>query len=304
MRGRLAIFDYLNTSGWVPLEDAENQISLLSRSETNTNYLVTAHELYGNTQFVFRVNTDSRLGLTDQAEYEFTVLQALRRSGVTPRPFYCKHDSVFDQESGVMLMEYLAGRPLHYCADWESVAKTLAAVHSQPVDGRLLVHETPLADVVRECAGLSDYFEHPRLEAIRRGYESCLEDMLAIATAVEDVVVGESPVITHGTLSASDFILCKDTGKAWLIDWENGCVASRYRDLGQFMANASRAGELGFCRNDAERKQFLQTYFEALDSDMDLDGAFQRAFLFEQAAELRAMIWNCVALTGPYGGKR
>lgn len=299
-----AVFEYLNSKGWVPLEDCDDQISLLSRGENNENCLITAYEIYGEARYVFRVNHGSRLGLTDQAEYEFTVLQALRRSGVTPRPFYCDCSDCDTLGDGVLFMEYLPGRHFSYGADWELAAQVFAAVHSQPADGRLIVQDNPLGDMVRECSGLADRFSGPRNVQVRAGYESCLGDLRNLAEKGQPLMAGEPGVIIHGDLCASDFIVEEDGERAWLVDWESGVVSSRYIDLGQFMSQAAQAGEMGYCRNDAEKARFIEAYVEAAGLEASVDDIMHRAALFAEAAELRAMIWNCVALTGNLEGMK
>lgn len=294
-----AVYDYLNTKGWVILDDLEEQVVLVGRSETNENYHIIANELYGETPYFLRFNRGSRLGITDQSEYEFTVLQALRRSGVTPRPFYCDPETPHTLGKGALLVEYLPGRPLNYAGDWAVAARVLAAVHSQPVDGRLMVQDAPLADIVRECAGLSGYFDATRHARIKAGYISCLDDLRDLVDGAQTLLAGDTLVITHGELCASDFIVEEEDGEtAWLVDWESGVVSSRYLDLGLFMAHAVLAGEMGFCRNDEEKLRFLETYCNAAGLDMPVQTVLRKAALFEEAATLRAMIWNCVALTG------
>jgi len=292
------VFDYLNGKGWVPLDDVDEQLSFLGKSETHENYLITAHELYGDTQFVFRVNFDSHLGITDQIDYEFTVLQALRNSGVTPRPFYSDSTSVEALGKGVMLMEHMPGRTFKYADDWNVAATVLAAIHSQPVDGRLLIQEKPLATMYGECAGLADRFDVIRHEHLQAEYLSCLEDLQALVLEVKDLIADDSPVIIHGSFLASDFIVDEECDAAWLVDWENSMISSRYLDLGQFMIQAALCGDIGFCRTSDEKMQFIKVYCHAVDADIDVDDVLRKAMFFEQALELKAMIHNCVALTG------
>lgn len=296
------VFEYLNSKGWMVLGDIGEQIELIGRSGRNENYLISVNEIYGESRFVLRVNHGSRLGLTDQAEYEFVVLQALRRSGVTPRPFYCDVESCASLGQGALFMEYMPGRPLCYAGDWGKAADILAAVHSQPVDGRLMVQADPLGGMVRECAGLEKRFDALRHATVKAGFDSCLDELREVADAARELMPDEAGVITHGGPYSSDFIIDDEMGNAWLVDWECGAVSSRYLDLGTFMGHAALAGEMGFCRNDVERLRFIERYVAAAGLDISNDEALRRSELFEQGAALRAMIWNCVALTGNLEG--
>jgi len=297
MELRQVVFEYLNTKGWVVLDDMEEQISLLGSGESNTNFLITAAELYGEARYLFRINHSSRLGLADQIEYEFAVLQAVRRSGVTPRPFYCDSEPGDKLGNGVMLMEYLEGRPLDCDGDWEVAAEILAKIHSVPVDTRLIAQKSPVSDSVRECRRIVEGFgKHDDEILMRLGkYVEKLEDLVGEA---ERFSHKDSPVIINGAVCPSDFLI-DDEGEekiGMLVDWECGVVSSRYVDIGQFFAQASLARESGYCRDEDERCRFAEVYIDVAGLDVSVEEFVQRANLFEQAAMLRSTIWNSVAL--------
>lgn len=204
------VYDYLNKKGWVVLDDLDEQVELLAKDGNNENYLITASEIYGDARYVLRVNHASPFGLRDQVDYEYAVLQALRLSGVTPRPFYSDSIDAGDLGRGALLMEHLPGRALDVAAEYELVAEALAAVHSQPVD------ECLISKVSRDGA-----------------------------------------VITHGAPFVSDFIVSEEGDKAWLVDWENCAIASRYDDLAFFLRDATLPGE-------AEHR-FIESYVGMVD---------------------------------------
>jgi len=227
------VYDYLNKKGWVVLDDLEEQVELLTSGISNENYLITATEIYGEAQYVFRVNHASPFGLEDHADYEYTVLLALRRSGVTPRPFYSDCATAGDLGQGALLMEYIPGRQLDAANEYELAARVLAAVHSQPVDDRLIVRKSPSDD-------------------------------------------DNDLVMSHGAPCASDFIVGEEGDRAWLVDWENCTVASRYADLGFFLAHASL---------DANASQlFIESYVEATGIEADIADVFSRAMRAKKAA--------------------
>lgn len=293
------IYDFLNKKGWVVLDDPEEQISLLYSGEHNTNYLITVSELYGEARYVFRVNHSSRLGLTDQIEYEFAVLQALRRSGVTPRPFYCDANPGAELGNGVLLMEYLEGRPLNYGGDWQVAAQILARVHSVSVDGRLIVQKNPVWDFARECQGLIHGFRPmPNSDDILVRLGECVEELETLAGEFERLVEMELPVIVNGGACSSDFLI-DDNGEnkiGKLVDWECGVISSRYVDIGQFFAQACQVGEFGYCRDEGEKQRFAQAYIDAGGFEISVSEVVRCATLYEKAIISRSRIWNCVAL--------
>lgn len=297
-----AVLTFLNAKGWFSSKIGHEQVHLIARSENNENYRVTSREEHGDVSYVCRVNHGSRLGLTAQTEYEFAALQALRESGVTPRPFYCDCSDCNGYGNGVLLMEYLPGRHFSYAGDWDLAARVFAAVHSQPVDVRFVAYENSLGDMVRECAGLSDRFAGVRHAQVKAAYQSCLAELQALSEEADTLLEGEAGVMVHGDHCASDFIVADHRGQAWLVDWESCVVSSRYVDLGQFMSQAAQAGEMGFCRDKAEKVRFVEAYIEAAGIDASVEDVMHKAALFAEAGELRAMIWNCVALTGNLEG--
>lgn len=290
-----AIAEYLNAKGWVAIDDPAEQIHLLGASATNENYRIALLEIYGETRHVLRINLDSHMGLTDQAEYEFFVLQALRRSGVTPRPYYVDTEGCGALGNGVMLMEYLPGRGFTYGVDYALAARTLAAVHAQPAEG-LLVDANPLREAARQCDGAVDAARESGSGIMVSGMKKCVEELEWLAGKVDRWEPEDPLVIVHGTPVASNFIVDEDGQRAWLVDWESAMISNRYYDLGRFMLVASYGGESGYCRDETEKHRFLSAYADAAGLDVPVDVMMERADVFAQAAGLWNSTWTCAAL--------
>ena len=86
----------------------------LGQGEYNQNFFFV-HPLTGQ-KLVLRVNTGSQMHLENQIEYEFSALQELKTSGRTPCPLFCDGASS-ELGQGVLVMEWLPGRPLNYRKD-------------------------------------------------------------------------------------------------------------------------------------------------------------------------------------------
>jgi aminoglycoside phosphotransferase (APT) family kinase protein len=294
MNSKQEVYEYLNSKGWVKLDDYEEQVVPLGSGESNTNFLITANELSGEVQYLFRVNHLSRLGLMDHVEYEFAVLQAVRRSGVTPRPFYCDSEPG-SLGMGVMLMEYLEGRPLVCNDDWKVAAETLATVHCVPAGVRLLQQKNPVLDSVRHCRKVVEKIgTREDGDKVLAQLGMSIEKLEYIAGEVEEFFDDDFPVIVNGSVRPSDFLVDDENGDedktGVLVDWECGVVSSRYVDMGQFFVQASLAGESGYCRDDDEKKRFSEAYMNAAGLDVPVEEFIRRANLFGQAAVIRSMI--------------
>ncbi len=102
---------------------------LLGRGEYNINYLFTLEDA---TKRVIRFNTKSQMDLENQIGYEYNALKILEKSGRTPQVYYLD-DSKNELDYGVLVMEYLPGKPLVYEKDLKKVAHILADIHSVEV---------------------------------------------------------------------------------------------------------------------------------------------------------------------------
>lgn len=293
------IYDFLTKRGWVQLGDPDEQISFLAAGEYNENYLITVDEIYGTAHHVFRINHGSQLGLDNQIEYEFEVLRALSRSTVTPRPFFCEpNPDTPELGNGVLLMEYLPGRPLEYEKDWEEAARIFAAIHSQPVDERLIVQANPVLDLAKESHGLIHRFpDHPRTET-RDALLTYHDAILLLADEFQDLSKDDPLVMANTEVNSHNFIIDDETGQGWLVDWEKCVTTSRFQDLGHFLVPTTTLWKTDFRFNEEMKREFVSTYLDHLPDgscSLDLDTAMRCTALMERAILLRAMSWCFMA---------
>lgn len=289
-----AVHDFLGHKGWLQLEGPE-QVTFLAAGEYNENYLIVTEELYGESRHVLRINHGSQLGLDDQIAYEFTVLQALVRSGVTPRPYFC--DPEPDDErlgNGVLLMEYLDGRPLDYARDTDVAAGILAAVHAQPVDARLLTQRNPVRDIVRESEGLiSRYPDHPMQREQKRLLDY-RDSILSLAEETDSLFADEPLVMVNTEVNSHNFIIAEN-GRGWLVDWEKAVISSRYQDLGHFLVETTTRWKRDHAYSREEKRAFVAEYLERGKLDISLDEAVFKTSVLERTILLRALSWCFMA---------
>ncbi|MBU4191385.1 MAG: phosphotransferase [Pseudodesulfovibrio sp.] len=296
MKSLEAVAEFLTTRGWVLVDDPEEQIVSLGSRWNNDNYVITAHELYGETRYFLRLGRCGGLGRMARFDYEFGVLQSVGRSGVTPRPFYCDAAAVVGGEPvGALLMEYLPGRDFEGAGDWELVAQALAVVHAQPLDSRLLVRNDPVMDTYRLCAGpdaqdtTCGATGAGRAGMDRHG-EEWRAELRSLVHEAGALLRDEARVVVHGSVQLTDFVVDEDWGRAWLVDWESGGVSSRYADLGLFIARAAAVGEAGFCRTEGEQQAFLAAYAQAAGLTVSTDVMLARASLFARVCRLQGLV--------------
>jgi aminoglycoside phosphotransferase (APT) family kinase protein len=297
MKSLQTVAELLNSKGWVAVDDPEEQISYLGAHWGNDNYVITAGELYGQTSYFLRLGRGADLGRMAHIEYEFMVLQALKRSGVSPRPFYCDESArVQGEPVGALLMEFLPGRQLVCSKDWRLAVQTLALVHRQPVDGGLVSRKDPLMDTCDLCARQVSGMPTGLALEKARYVSSHLDTLRSLTRQGRTLLMGDEPVVTHGSVRPSDFIVDEDRAWAWLVDWENGAVSSRYSDLGMFMAVAARDAADGFCRTHEEKMEFLDAYVLASGLETPLEVVMARACLFQDVCVLQEALADTLAL--------
>ena len=117
----------------IPREEALC-LSKLAQGECNVNFLL---ERPGDKKkLVLRVNLVSQMHLSNQVGYEYAALSALSESGRTPKPLYLDSTAQIAEGerigNGLMVYEYLPGRPLSYRTDLLRAAELLADIHSCP----------------------------------------------------------------------------------------------------------------------------------------------------------------------------
>jgi len=291
-----AVYDFLRERGWLQVDDPDEQISFLAAGEYNENYLVTIEEIYGTARHVFRINHGSQLGLSPQIEYEFAVLRALARSGVTPRPFYCEAEPGKPElGKGVLLMEYLPGRPLDYAIDWREAARIFAAIHSQPVDRSLIVQDNPVMDIAQESDGLINRFpDHPLTEQRDRllAYHA---EVTSLAAEFQKLTAGDPLVMANPEVNSHNFIIDDETGRGWLVDWEKCVVTSRFQDLGHFLVPTTTLWKTDFRFDEKQKRNFVAAYLDFSGIGMGIEAAMRCTDLMERTILLRAMSWCFMA---------
>jgi aminoglycoside phosphotransferase (APT) family kinase protein len=276
---------YLKKSGWVT---TPCKISFLASGEYNENYMVAA----GTHRFVFRINHGSQLGLKDQIGYEFNVLKALEKSGVTPRPCACDPEpEAFG--AGVLLMEYVPGVPLKYETDMATAAEIFARIHTQPLQPGLIRQADPIAAIAEESIALVHrYADHPRTREKARlvHYHG---QILDLANKNAGIFTNEPLCIVNTEVNSGNF--CINVDRSYLVDWEKAVISSRYQDLGHFLVPTTTLWKTDHICSLAEQREFLTAYQRFSGLALDKEEVLFKTQLLMQTIALRATAWCFMA---------
>lgn len=279
---------FLRSRQWI---NGECTVSFLAAGEYNENYLVKTAE---NEAYVFRINHGSQLGLDDQISYEFTVLGAVAPSGVTPRPFHV--ESAPDEfDGGVLLMEYLPGRPLQYADDIHHAARIFASIHALPVDNSLIVQANPVLDIANESHGLLTRFsDHP----LKDEQKKLLNFHQLIQETGEDMQKDfqeEQMCIVNTEVNSHNFLIDENNNRAYLVDWEKAVISPRYQDLGHYLTPTTTLWKGNYIYSQDEKDRLLREYQSMLHGNIPLEELRQKTRLLERTIILRGLSWCFMA---------
>ena len=307
-----ALKTYLNSSTFrralaLP-EEAELVPRLLAQGECNRNYLIT-HPVTGK-KLVLRVNLVSQMHLPDQIGYEYRALKALAPSGRTPVPLYVD-PAAPGLGNGLMVYEYLPGRPLCYERDLPRAAALLADIHSlrpgQEAIRQLLSPEDPIGAVLSECREmLGHYLNSPLADPkISRSLQEML--LLGQQMAEEAPAFSGHRCIINTELNSGNFLMNDAgdlSGKAGpgkgnsgdhLIDWEKPLYGEPAQDLGHFLAPTTTFWKTDSILSRRETEDFISEYERAAGGRFDTGGIRQRTLLFIPITCLRGLTWSAMA---------
>jgi len=284
------IEDFLLRKEWVSRVE---HVEFLAAGEYNENYRVQAD----GRRYVFRINHGSQLGLSNQIEYEYRVLQSLENSGVTPRPFEYMLDSDIPGD-GVLLMEYIPGDPLEYEKDFDEAARIFAAVHSQPLSADLIVQKKPVFDIAAESLGLIERFEDHPLKEQRLRLRTYHTEVLRLGEETETLFDEEPLCIVNTEVNSNNFIMRRRRKQGpcgFLVDWEKAVVSCRYQDLGHFVVPTTTLWKSDFTFDCESRLRFLETYRSCMDLGLSLEELSMKTEVLEKTILLRALSWCFMA---------
>ena len=292
------IINYLNKSS---LKDslgipkaAPLELLPLGRGEYNINYRF-AHPISGK-NMVLRINTASQMHLEAQIEYEFNALKLLKKTGRTPEPYYVDGSKSI-LPYGVLVMEYIEGRPLEYNWDLRKAAAIFADIHCCDTAGAdfLIKPEDAAGAILDECKAMAAvYFDSAMCDTRRknrlRSFISSVENRLEASGNFK----GQSSIV-NTEVNSGNFLINEDIQACYLVDWEKPVLAEAAQDLAHFIAPTTTYWKTDCILNEEHIQKFLEEYCSFSKGRIDLEAVKQRISAFLPVTCLRGIIWCAMA---------
>ncbi len=270
------------------------ELEFLAQGEYNINYLIVDEE----EKYVLRLNLGSQMNLDDQIGYEFSALEALAPSGVTPRPFYLDN-SREKLDYGLLLMEYLPGRHLDYQRDLKAAAKVFAKIHKLDVESAetLIREEKPLTAIWDECDSLlAKYFDSELADPKIKDFLKRMKADLAEKKERESELMNLFPkALVNTEVNSNNFLINDQFNLAYLVDWEKPLVTSPLQDLSHFMVPTTTLWKTNFIFNQGEEEEFLHHYLKERGMDSQYHEVKDALKLFNQFSAMRGISWSAMA---------
>lgn len=265
-------------------------VSFLAQGECNQNFLITD----GTKKFVFRLNYESQMNLPNQIEYEYQALTQLLPSKRTPIPYYLD-DSRQSFPQGLLIMEFIAGRPLDYRRDLVEAARIFSDIHqlSIPSNQQLKTEYQLLRERVNECQQLLEpVFKSPhmslkQLRLFERGLDVCQQGIgqERLFQEMNCWCINNTEVNSH------NFIMGPERG--WLIDWEKPVISHPCQDLTQFLVSTTTLWRGNQRLSEGDKQAFIRTYLARTDiKRLALEEALE---VYSPYMMLRALSWSAMA---------
>jgi Ser/Thr protein kinase RdoA (MazF antagonist) len=270
------------------------ELEFLAQGEYNINFLIVDEE----EKYVLRLNLGSQMNLDDQIGYEFSALEALAPSGVTPRPFYLDN-SREKLDYGLLLMEYLPGRHLDYQRDLKAAAKVFAKIHKLDVESAetLIREEKPLTAIWDECDSLlAKYFDSELADPKIKDFLKRMKADLAEKKERESELMNLFPkALVNTEVNSNNFLINDQFNLAYLVDWEKPLVTSPLQDLSHFMVPTTTLWKTNFIFNQGEEEEFLHHYLKERGMDSQYHEVKDALKLFNQFSAMRGISWSAMA---------
>lgn len=270
------------------------RVTFLAQGEYNQNFLLSGRKQ----QYVFRINRGSQINVKSQIRYEYNALKFLERSKMTPKVYYVD-DRKADLPYGILIMQYLSGRPLHYDTDMTLAARALGWIHQLPVTTEAhhqLIAETDniLEARIEECRQLlapvkeSPYVPEESKDLLKRAFKSCQNHVEQGQSFFDKVGLWR---INNTELNSHNFIVGH---QGWVIDWEKPVISHPVQDISQFLASTTTLWRDDKRLSLQEKQRFMDVYLQHTGFDQEL---FLRALeIYHPYLMLRALSWSAMAL--------
>jgi thiamine kinase-like enzyme len=261
---------------------------------TPGSYNLNFHIRVDQKDFIFRVNINPQSGLSNQIEYEFSVLKFLEGHRIAPKAYHFD-DSRKHFEFDILIEEYMEGPPLSLEKEFlPEVAELLTRLHALDPGGMpFVIRRDPVAGI----------YELTRDDLT--GYEAATTpDMKTINLAKEVLAKSETLLnkqrhlfqadsLVHTDVCCENFV--KTAAGLRLIDWEKPRVDDCTYDICCFLSEPVELYNSREVLNSEERKYFIDAY--AGLSGKNPDHLMEKVSIREPLISLHWILWAATMLS-------
>ena len=275
-------------------KDTVVQFMPLAQGEYHKNFLFQ-HPVTKK-KYVFRINYGSQMHLENQIAYEFGALQLLKESGRTPLPIFLDDSKQFFSH-GILVMEFIEGRPLSYETDLKNAASCLADVHATEIRDpeKLIEIKNPIMGILDECEEMfqvykeSDVSNQKTVQKISKLMELAYER----AKLLHDK--DYQNVCINTELNNHNFVVEKSSGFVSMIDWEKPLWGDPAQDIGHMLAPTTTFWKTDVILEDCVVQDFITDYQKAVNERINLGDLRTRVNIFLPVTCLRGITWCAMA---------
>jgi predicted Ser/Thr protein kinase len=279
------IKSHIIDKNWLP---TIKLIEFLSQGEYNQNFRIDS----GNGTYVYRVNYGTQINEPRQIEYEFRVLKALEKTGVTPLAYFYDQDTP-PCGNGVLLMQYLKGRPLDYPVDLDTAAAIFSKIHAAAVTQHLQVQSDPLKEIAAESYSLLNRYEMRDYKEEKKTLLNLHEEILNASEKNAGSLKDESLCIVNTEVNSHNFIIHPE--QSYLVDWEKAVISCRFQDLAHFLSPTTTLWRTGYEYSAEEKRRFLESYRKQTGLPDSVSDLTLKTGVMMKAVILRALSWCYMA---------
>ncbi|MCX7885336.1 MAG: phosphotransferase [Caloramator sp.] len=266
------------------------ELEFLAQGEYNINF--TLKDKFN--KYVFRINTKSQLEIENQIRYEYNALKSLEKSRVTPKVYFVD-DTKSNLNYGILIMEFLEGRPLKYRYDLEKASYIFSKIHTLKGDEvskeNFIIEENLFTERIKEARRLlKEFFKSSFVdEKLKLFFNEFLDWADKNRHKEKYYKENKLSVINNTEVNSNNFIIGKD--KSYLIDWEKPVISDPCQDITQFLAITTTLWKADYILSEEEKINFFNFYIERTGYK-DIK---ERVYLYQPYLYLRALSWCAYA---------
>lgn len=275
--------------------DEQIHIEPLAQGEYHKNF-VFVHPLT-HKKLVLRVNYGSQMHLENQITYEAKALDLLAPSGRTPKVYFVD-DTKAKLPQGILVMDFLNGRPLDYDVDLKNAMQCLSDVHATfiPSDNNHLISfEKPIYSILEECEAMKKVYDDYEFHNIETAQK--INKLMKLAYQKAELLAQDNyqNVCINTELNNHNFIVNEETGFVSLIDWEKPLWGDPAQDLGHMLAPTTTFWKTDRLLSEDEIDRCIDDYIDAVGDRIELGDIKARTKIFLQVTCLRGITWCAMA---------